>query len=78
VAQNTVNLMFGPGSSGTSFTVTPTYQAGGFFCRGDVSWAYAGSSVPGFAFGPKGMADNQLRAQVEVGFVFGNNITEKK
>jgi hypothetical protein len=34
--------------------------------------------VPGFAFGPKGMADNQLRAQVEVGFVFGNNITEKK
>jgi hypothetical protein len=77
-AQNAVNLIFGPGSSGTSLTVTPTYQAGGFFCRGDVSWAYAGSSTPGYAFGPKGMSDNQVRAQVEVGFVFGNNITEKK
>ena len=78
VADKAVNLIFGPGSSGTSFTVTPTYQAGGFFCRGDVSWAYAGSSTPGYAFGSKGMSDNQLRAQVEVGFVFGNNITEKK
>jgi len=78
VAQNAVNLIFGPGSSGTSLTVTPTYQAGGFFCRGDVSWAYAGSATPGYAFGPKGMSDNQVRAQVEVGFVFGNNIVEKK
>src|SRR6185503_4415236 len=33
VAQNSVNLMYGPGSSGTSFTVTPTFQQGGFFVR---------------------------------------------
>jgi hypothetical protein len=78
VAENAVNLMFGAGSSGTSFTVTPTYQSGGFFCRGDVSWTYASSYAPGSAFGPKGMNDNQTRAQLEVGFVFGNNITEKK
>ena len=32
-----VNLMFGPGSKGTSFTVTPTFQHGGFFVRADLS-----------------------------------------
>jgi hypothetical protein len=78
VAQNAVNLIYGPGSGGTSFTVTPTYQAGGFFCRGDVSYTYATSAVPGYAFGPKGNNDSQFRTQVEIGFVFGNNIAEKK
>jgi hypothetical protein len=77
-AQNAVNLIYGPGSAGTSITVTPTVQYGGFFCRGDVSYAYAGNITPGYAFGPKGVNDNQVRAAVEVGFVFGNNIAEKK
>ena len=36
-AQKSVNLMFGPGSAGTSVTVTPTFQYGGFFVRGDLS-----------------------------------------
>ena len=31
-----VNLMYGPGSAGTSITVTPTFQHGGFFFRGDL------------------------------------------
>jgi hypothetical protein len=78
VAENSVNLMYGPGSKGTSITVTPTYQSGGFFCRGDVSWTYAGSYTPGYAFGDEGTKGNQVRTQVEVGFVFGNNIVEKK
>lgn len=77
-ADNSASLIFGPGSTGTSFTVTPTYQKGGFFTRGDVSWAKAGSYVPGFAFGNAGKNDNQLRAQVEFGFIFGSNLTEKK
>jgi len=77
-AQNAVNLLFGPGSAGTSFTATPTYQAGGFFVRGDVSYVHANSSTPGDVFGPSGTKDSQVRAQVEIGFVFGNNITEKK
>ena len=77
-AENAVNLMYGPGSAGTSFTVTPTYQAGGFFARGDVSYTYASNSTPGYVFGPKGMSDNQVRAAIEVGFVFGNNVVEKK
>ncbi len=75
-ADQAVNLMFGPGSAGTSFTVTPTYQAGGFFVRGDLGFVHASSIAPGYGFGPLGMSQNQPRAVVEMGFLFGNNITE--
>ena len=77
-AQNAVNLIFGPGSAGTSITVTPTFQYGGLFFRGDVSWVHANSYTPGFVFGPLGLDNNQFRAMGEIGFVFGNNIVEKK
>ena len=77
-AQNAVNLLYGPGSSGTSITVTPTVQYGGFFCRGDISWTHASSTTPGAVFGPNGTSNNQVRAVAELGFVFGNNIVEKK
>ncbi len=77
VAQDTINLMYGPGSSGTSFTVTPTYQNGGFFIRGDAAWVHAGSFEKGAVFGPLGLNNNQFRAVAEVGFVFGNNIEKK-
>ena len=77
-AQQAVNLMFGPGSAGTSITVTPTFQYGGFFVRGDLSWVHAIDYTPGFGFGSNGMNTNQPRAMAEIGFVFGNNITEKK
>ncbi len=53
-AQNAVNLMYGPGSTGTSFTVTPTFQQGGFFARGDIAWTHVGSFTPGAVFGPAG------------------------
>ena len=78
VADQSVNLMFGPGSSATSFTLTPTFQYGGFFVRGDLSWVHAIDSTPGFAFGPNGANTNQPRAMAEIGFMFGNNLTEKK
>jgi len=77
-AQKSVNLMFGPGSTGTSVTVTPTFQLGGFFVRGDISYVHAGSFAPGDAFGAAGLNDNQVRAMGEIGFMFGNNIVEKK
>ena len=73
-----VNLMFGPGSAGTSITVTPTFQYGGFFFRGDLSWVHASSYTPGSVFGRAGMNQNQPRAMAEIGFMFGNNIVEKK
>ena len=76
--QKTVNLMFGPGSTGTSVTVTPTFQLGGFFVRGDISYVHAGNFAPGDAFGAKGLNDGQVRAVGEIGFMFGSNEIEKK
>ena len=77
-AQKSVNLIFGPGSAGTSVTVTPTFQYGGFFVRGDISLVHASNFTPGDAFGPGGLNSNQPRAVGEIGFMFGSNIVEKK
>jgi hypothetical protein len=76
-AQNAVNLMYGPGSNGTSFTATPTFQQGGFFVRGDLAWAHTGSFTKGDGFGPAGLDNNQFRAMAEIGFMFGSNIEKK-
>jgi hypothetical protein len=73
-SDQSVNLMYGPGSSGTSITVTPTYQHGGFFVRGELAYVHAGSIAPGSAFGSDGTLQNQTRAMAEFGFIFGNNI----
>jgi hypothetical protein len=73
-----VNLMYGPGSKATSITVTPTFQYGGFFVRGDIAFVHAMDFNPGSVFGPLGTKENQTRAVGEIGFVFGNNIVEKK
>jgi hypothetical protein len=76
-AEQSVNLMFGPGSNGTSITATPTFQYGGLFFRGDVSWTHASSYAPGSGFGGSGTEADQVRGIAEVGFIFGHNITEK-
>jgi Putative beta-barrel porin-2, OmpL-like. bbp2 len=72
-----LNLMFGPGSSGQSFTATPTFQKSGFFLRGDIGFVHAGSFAAGDVFGPLGTKNNQVRAVAEVGFIFGDNIEKK-
>ena len=77
-ADSAVNLIYGPGSSGTSITVTPTFQYGGLFFRGDLAWVHANSITPGYAFGSTGSNQDQPRAVAEIGFIFGNNIVEKK
>jgi len=73
-----VNLMYGPGSKGTSITVTPTFQYGGFFFRGDISYVHVSDITPGLAFGQGGTLKSQPRAIAEIGFIFGNQLTEKK
>ncbi|MBV9745482.1 MAG: outer membrane beta-barrel protein [Acidobacteriia bacterium] len=73
-----VNLMYGPGSWGTSITLTPTFQYGGLFFRGDIAFVHAGNVTPGLAFGQGGRLQDQPRAAAEIGFIFGNNIVEKK
>ena len=72
-----VNLLYGPGSSATSFTVTPTYQKGGFYFRSDLSVVHAMNYTVGDVFGPLNNHANQFRAVGEFGFIFGNNIAGK-
>jgi hypothetical protein len=57
--------------------MTPTFQYGGFFFRGDLGWVGASSVTPGYTFGSMGMNNNQFRAVGEIGFMFGNNIEPK-
>jgi putative OmpL-like beta-barrel porin-2 len=63
-------LGYGAGSNAFAFTVTPTYQKGGFFLRGDLAVVDARSATPGFAFGPLGTKDTQTRGVIEAGFMF--------
>jgi len=73
-----VNLLgFGAGSKGVTFTVTPTYQKGGMFLRGDLALVHATDYAKGAVFGKTGTEANQFRAVLEFGFIFGNNIAQK-
>jgi hypothetical protein len=73
-----VNLLgFGAGSSGITFTVTPTYQKGGTFIRSDFAVVHAGSYTPGDVFGKTGTNNDQFRFALEFGFIFGDNIVKK-
>ena len=65
-----LNLIYGPGSSAFAFTVTPAYQKGGFFLRGDLSVVHARNFTPGLAFGLGGLNANQTRGVLEAGFMF--------
>ncbi len=67
-----LNLLgYGPGSSAFSFTVTPTYQKGGFFLRGDVSLVDARNlSATSVVFGALGDKTKQVRGVIEAGFMF--------
>lgn len=70
-----VDLLYGPGSSAISFTVTPTYQKGGFYFRTDLGVVDTNNSS-GYAFGPTGNSASQFRAVGEFGFIFGNNVQD--
>ncbi len=70
-----LNLLgYGPGSAGTTFTVTPTYQKGGMYIRGDIGVVDARNYTNGDVFGNAGNDANQFRGVLEFGFIFGNNI----
>lgn len=76
-ADGAVNLIYGPGSSAASFTVTPTYQKGGFYFRTDLAVVHATNYTAGDVFGPLGNDASQFRAVGEFGFIFGDNIIKK-
>jgi hypothetical protein len=64
------NLLYGPGSNGFSFTITPTFQYQLFYARAEWSIVSASSTTPGFAFGPSGTATSQNRFAIEAGILF--------
>lgn len=64
------NLLYGPGSSAWSLTITPTYQYERFFTRAEFSYVVASHTTAGFAFGPSGSNSTQTRFLIESGFLF--------
>ena len=69
-SEGSANLLYGPGSSAWSVTLTPTYQNKAFFARAEFSAGYTNSYTPGNAFGPKGLDASQIRGLIETGFMF--------
>jgi hypothetical protein len=67
---NAANLLYGPGSTAWSITLTPTYQYKKFFTRTDIAYVGAGNITPGDAFGSFGTKPSQTRGIVELGFLF--------
>jgi Putative beta-barrel porin-2, OmpL-like. bbp2 len=70
LAERAVNLLYGPGSSAWSMTVTPTFQEHRFFIRGEFSLVQGRHFEPGTAFGLLGTDDTQPRGVVEAGLIF--------
>src|SRR3954470_2152007 len=59
------NVLYGSGSSAGSLTLTPTYQMGVWFVRGEVSAVHIFDGTEGLAFGPSGTDKTQVRGLVE-------------
>jgi hypothetical protein len=64
------NLLYGPGSSAWSFTLTPTYQYKNYFARAEFSYVGTSDAAPGLAFGRDGNKGSQVRGTFELGLVF--------
>jgi hypothetical protein len=64
------NVLYGPKSSAMSFTVTPTWQQGIWFVRGDLSLVQAFGTTAGSAFGRDGNGATQGRVVIEGGIIF--------
>lgn len=69
-SSGSTNLLYGPGSSAYSFTLTPTYQNGIFFARIEGSYVGTSSTTAGSVFGSSGTNGSQARVVFETGVVF--------
>jgi hypothetical protein len=63
-------LGYGVDSNAYSVTLTPAYQKGIFFIRGELSYVGVSKATPGYAFGTYGTATSQFRVMGEAGFAF--------
>ena len=68
--EQSVNLIYGPGSDAWSITLTPTFQFQRFFVRGDLSFVRAINIRSGDALGRAGTSPNQARGVIEAGLIF--------
>ena len=64
------NVLYGPGSSAGSLTLTPTYQIGIWFVRGEGSVVHAFDSTAGSPSAEAATAKTQVRGLIEAGIVF--------
>lgn len=63
------NLLYGPKSTAWSLTITPNYQKGVFFARGELSYTRVGGLEPGYGFGRDLSQRDQFRAFFETGIL---------
>ena len=70
VSNGAPSLLYGPGSSAWSLTVTPTWQRGIFFVRGEGSFVSAHNVVDGFGLGKNFDKSSQVRGLIEAGIIF--------
>ena len=63
-------LGYGIGSDAWSITVTPTWQKGILFARGELSYTDVGGGTPGLMFGAQGANKDQFRGLIEAGVAF--------
>lgn len=63
-------LMYGPGSSAFSATMTPTIQSGRFFARTEFSYVKVFNGLAGSIFGPSGIINSQFRIMLETGIMY--------
>ncbi len=61
---------YGPGSSATTFTLTPAYKTAHLFARGEWSHVAANNVFPSLGFGAAGLRTSQTRLGLEVGAQF--------
>ena len=70
VACAPTSFLLGVNSKAWTFTVTPTWQKGIFFVRGEGSYVHGSSIPPGAGFGATGAEKSQVRGVVETGVLF--------
>jgi hypothetical protein len=69
--QGQANLLgYGVNSTALTLTLTPTYQKGIFFARGEVSFVAVGNGDRGLMFGANGGDADQARVMFETGLAF--------
>ena len=69
-AASSPSLLYGPGTSAFSVTITPTFTYRQLFLRGEYAHVELYDITPGFGFGRSGTRTGQDRFMLEAGITF--------